>query len=230
MHEIMRHRKVWITTAILFYSLFVSATPSWAGSLEFRFIGNMAFQVTDGTFTILTDYPYVSGAFGYMEYQSDTVKPVGTVLCLITHEHDDHWNPASFRQAPGWFLTGPAGVTGSVNPNRVMNVDEAGQFGPATIRVYQTPHSGLVHYSYVLIWQGVRMFFAGDTNSSKELLAERDLDVAFVSPWLLNQLRASGQLVDAKMVVVYHHGSDEQITVYQDCVVPAQGQTFTVDR
>ena len=102
MHRIKRHLEVWMTASLLIYGVFAGTTPSFAGSLEFRFIGNMAFQISDGAFTILTDYPYISGAFGYMEYQSETVKPVGTVLSLVTHEHDDHWNPASFRKAPGW--------------------------------------------------------------------------------------------------------------------------------
>ena len=38
------------------------------GKLSARFIGNAAFEITDGEFTLLTDFPYQSGAFGYMTY------------------------------------------------------------------------------------------------------------------------------------------------------------------
>ena len=36
--------------------------------LTARFIGNMAFAITDGKTTLYTDFPYESGAFGYMSY------------------------------------------------------------------------------------------------------------------------------------------------------------------
>jgi hypothetical protein len=42
---------------------FRAGAPDAAG-LEIRFIGNMAFSITDGKTTLLTDFPYRSGAFG----------------------------------------------------------------------------------------------------------------------------------------------------------------------
>ena len=39
-------------------------------SAEIEFIGNAAFRITDGTTTLLTDFPYRSGASGYMSYEA----------------------------------------------------------------------------------------------------------------------------------------------------------------
>ncbi len=44
--------------------------------LRFTFIGNMAFHVTDGQDVLLTDFPYESGAFGYMKWEPRDVPPV----------------------------------------------------------------------------------------------------------------------------------------------------------
>ena len=58
-------------------------------------------------------------------------------------------------------------------------------------------------------------------------LAARDLDAAFVSPWLLAAVRKKGARVDAKRVVVYHHEDGETIAPYQDRYVPRQGETIS---
>ncbi|HEY5907765.1 MAG TPA: hypothetical protein VIZ31_06950, partial [Vicinamibacteria bacterium] len=63
-------------------------------TLTFTFIGNMAFHVTDGRTVLLTDFPYESGAFGYMKWKAPDVPPVKDGgLALITHAHRDHFAP-----------------------------------------------------------------------------------------------------------------------------------------
>ena len=73
-------------------------------------------------------------------------------------------------------------------------------------------------------WAGLRLYFTGDTDSTDALLGVRELDVAFVSPWLLDDLRKRGARLAARQVVVYHHQDGEAVPEYQGRVVPRQGQ------
>ena len=75
-------------------------------TLEARFIGNMAWSITDGAFTLMSDFPYDSGAVnGYMTYDtaSELRSPTADTLSLITHRHADHWSPALFAKT-NWRL------------------------------------------------------------------------------------------------------------------------------
>ncbi len=55
--------------------------PLQAQTLEFHFIGNMAYEISDGETTLLSDFPYESGAFGYMTYKFED----GSDITRITH-------------------------------------------------------------------------------------------------------------------------------------------------
>ncbi|MCI0415294.1 hypothetical protein L0222_21180, partial [bacterium] len=59
---------------IIGFFLIVFSGLVGAEELEFRFIGNMAFAISDGKVTLYTDFPYESGAFGYMKYDLKDVK------------------------------------------------------------------------------------------------------------------------------------------------------------
>jgi hypothetical protein len=60
----------------------------------------------------------------------------------------------------------------------------------------------LLSGAYLVEWSGLRLFFTGDTEDPGALLAARDLDVAFVSPWLLRRIVDDDRRVDARRVVV----------------------------
>jgi L-ascorbate metabolism protein UlaG (beta-lactamase superfamily) len=65
--------------------------------LEARFIGNMAFTITDGRVTVMTDFPYQSGYSGYKTYDPAEIRSTTpSTLVLITHRHPDHWDRAHF--------------------------------------------------------------------------------------------------------------------------------------
>jgi hypothetical protein len=61
-------------------------------SLAARFIGNMAWAITDGSLTLMTDFPYDSGAVrGYLTYDASEIRSAtAETLSLITHRHGDH--------------------------------------------------------------------------------------------------------------------------------------------
>lgn len=69
-------------------------------ALTIRFIGNAAFELTDGRSTPLVDFPYESGG-GYMSFDSAAVRPRGDVLALFTHRHRDHFDRARCSPAAG---------------------------------------------------------------------------------------------------------------------------------
>lgn len=180
-----------------------------AGELRFRFIGNEAFEITDGDQTLLTDFPYESGYSIYMDYPESEIHRRENSVCLITHTHRDHFEP-SLVGAIGCKVVGPAG--------------EVVELGNLTVRPVRTPHRDLEHYSYLVEWQGLRLFFVGDTEADEQVPDE--LDVLFVSPWLLSELEAAGRR-PAREVVVYHHTADERVQC-DGCRVPRQGETFVI--
>ena len=53
----------------------LTAVVAPSPGIEARFIGNSAFEVSDGTATILIDFPYQSGAFGYMTFLPAELRP-----------------------------------------------------------------------------------------------------------------------------------------------------------
>jgi L-ascorbate metabolism protein UlaG (beta-lactamase superfamily) len=101
-------------------------------------------------------------------------------------------------------------------------------FGPLQVEPVETPHASVEHYSYTVSWAGRRFYFVGDTDSTEALLAARNLDVAFVSPWLLNEVLRSGRTIDARRIVIYHQAPGESLPSCKTCTVLRQGESFIV--
>ncbi len=197
--------------------------------LQARFIGNMAWSITDGAFTLMSDFPYDSGAVrGYMTYDAaaELRSPTRETLSLITHRHGDHWSATLFPKT-GWMLVGPRDVTATMPQDRVVAVSPRFPYGPLRIDAIETPHASIGHYSYVVEWHGRRLYFSGDTESPAHLVALRNLDVAFVSPWLYRAVLKSGARVDARRVIIYHHQPGEAVPDCQaGCYLPTQGEAL----
>ena len=200
--------------------------PSEASKeLRGRFIGNMAVAITDGTVTVMTDFPYQSGYSRYNTYPASEIRSsTATTLSLITHKHPDHWEPRLFAKT-NWKVVAPADATSGVDVSRVVPPTSRITFGPVVIEPIETPHAGIGHYSYVVTWHGKRLFFSGDTESIDRLMGTKNLDAAFLSPWLYRSAIRSGRPLDAKRVVIYHHEAGEEVPECRDrCTVPKQGQ------
>src|SRR6185295_719368 len=75
--------------------------------LQAQFIGNMAFAITDGKTALYTDFPYESGAFGYMSYDFAKVPKAPGSLCLYTHGHRDHFDAALFAKMDAKAIAPP---------------------------------------------------------------------------------------------------------------------------
>ena len=127
---------------------------------------NQALEITDGETTLLTDFPYQSGAFGYMAYPDGELHPRSNALCLITHRHLDHFDPSLVKKV-GCTLVAPKEVTSKLPGVPSLDLKEGVRFGPIRIHPVRTPHRDLEHYSYLVTWQGRRLYFVGDTTSTR---------------------------------------------------------------
>ena len=207
--------------------LLASGSPQPRPALEARFIGNMAFAISDGATTLVSDFPYESGYGRYMTYDSALIRSATeSTLALITHSHRDHWDARLFADT-GWKVAGPADVIAGIDPARVVPSGSGGAYESLRIEALETPHASVGHYSYIVTWHGRRLYFTGDTESTQALLAAKDLDVAFVSPWLYRAVLLAGQRIDAKQIVIYHHEAGEQIPgCGRGCSVPRQGDVL----
>jgi L-ascorbate metabolism protein UlaG (beta-lactamase superfamily) len=207
---------------LLVSSLIAAAAAAESAEIRARFIGNMALQLTDGRVTLRTDFPYESGYSGYMTW-TDALVPAATgeAVCLVTHSHRDHFL-ASLAKPLCQKIVGPADVTAAL-PGRALPMGPTVSFGPLVVIPLTTPHARLEHYSYRVEWSGFSLYFTGDTEDPSELLRQRELDAAFVSPWLLRAATKGGRRIDARRIVVYHHEKDESVPEIQGREQPRQG-------
>ena len=120
------------------------------------------------------------------------------------------------------------GMTDTLDAARVaaLGMEPEVRWEGIVIRPLATPHAGLEHYSYLVEWNGLRLYFTGDTEDTSALLAARNLDAAFVSPWLLDAVRKQGARIDARQVIVYHHRDGDTPPPVQGRRVPKQGETI----
>ena len=217
-------------TLLLTILLATATTPPPTADLRLTFIGNAAVHVTDGKTTLVTDFPYRSGAFGYMTYDMKRLPPMDGAAALITHAHADHFAPELLQARP-MKLLGPPQLARAVPGGQALTPGQPFRFGNFEILAFPTPHGQtekIEHFSYLVTWQGRKLYFSGDTESDDALLNMPGLDVAFVSPWVLFAAAKAGKRVDAKKIVVYHHRADQTKPPYPGSVVPKQGETFTV--
>ena len=206
--------------------LLFAATSSSAQTLEVCFIGNAAVQITDGKVTLVSDFPYKSGAFGYMEYSWDQAQPKGEVLSLITHRHDDHFE-ASLLAKTNWKVIAPADAAAKVPSGRLVPIKDHAEFQGIQIAAIVTPHAKVDHYSYLIAWHGKRFYFTGDTESTDQLLAQRNLDSVFVTPWLIDSVLDQNKQIDAQHWIVYHHTSNEKVPENcPKCKLPKQAECW----
>lgn len=191
------------------------------------FIGNMAFAITDGTTTIYTDFPYESGYSGYMAYDFAAVPKAPGALCLVTHGHRDHFDAPLFSRMDA-MLIAPPDVEARVPKERRIPFAPRMRYRDIEIEAQSTPHGPVGHASYLVTWHGLRLYFTGDTDRADQLLAMRNLDFAFVSPWLIQRVAESKRRIDARQVVCYHHQADEAVAPFQNRIVPHQGETLAL--
>ena len=209
------------STLTLFYSILI-ATALSAQDLTIRFIGNCAFEISDGEKTVFSDFPYKSGAFGYMHYNFKEVQPTGDVLCLITHNHQDHYLGDLMKN--DWTIAAPPGIP---IPSGIGQVEWGKEMAWKDIAItpIETPHTP-EHHSYVIEWLETTLYFTGDTETTA-FLPKDIVDVLFITPWLAETAKQEGVPLMAHQVVIYHHRKNQKPDC-DKCLVPDQGDVLVV--
>lgn len=219
--------------AILLFALVLSPVAVHAGELTITFIGNQAFHITDGETTLLSDYPYISGAFGYMEYDEKDVPEIKDGLHLITHFHTDHWVARLFSaMEQKTKIIAPPGITKRLDPDRVIpfTPTEPMTHKDITVQPIEMPHAlAKEHFSYLVTWHGKRLYFMGDTETPADILKQKDLDVLFITPWIVRTIERQNLTVDAKQLILYHHKTDEEVVPFQNYLRMNQNTTYTLE-
>lgn len=210
---------------ILILLLTTNSFAADRAGLHAEFIGNEAFRITDGTTTLFSDFPYESGAFGYMKYDESKLQPVERSYCLFTHGHSDHFAPGLISKI-GCTVIGPQSVLMLAKGARTIAPSQKISLPEFTVTPFKTDHDATEHYSYLVEWHGKRLYFSGDTESTAELKSQHSVDVLFITPWLLKYAQAQNALPRAKQMFVYHHHTGEKVESCSKCIVPSQDQQF----
>ena len=138
------YRKILFIATMLLCS---SAVFGQSNEIKIKFLGNCGLYTTDGNMNIYFDFPYKSGAFNYMEYDSaelDSIKE--NSIFVFTHKHPDHYASRRMRKV----LRKKKGQKyGKWNIYKLAQLsDTTADF---SIRAIETNHSlSFKHYSYVM--------------------------------------------------------------------------------
>lgn len=117
-------------------SIILAGTAN-AKDIAVNFIANASLRITDGEYVLFTDFPYVSGAFGHMEYiYPYFVEQDNNVTTLITNRMTDHFDPDVFMTLKGWSIIAPDEVTKGINSR--YEVQKAAQ--DAVVEVLKRDH------------------------------------------------------------------------------------------
>ncbi len=219
------------TRFLLALALVVTATGAEESTpLSATFIGNQAVRITDGDLVLFTDFPYQSGASGYMRWDRAALEPADNAYCLITHEHRDHFAPELVAEL-GCTVLGSDEVVAQLSGGEGIAIEDGTSFGSMKVIPVPTPHiEG--HLSYRVEWAGTTLYFTGDTEVTGALTAQEPLDVLFISPWLYRTALEHDALPEVGKVYIYHHATNERVPACRPCAaetgctpcqVPRQG-------
>jgi L-ascorbate metabolism protein UlaG (beta-lactamase superfamily) len=164
-----------------------------------------------------------------MTYDFAKVPKASPALCLVTHGHRDHFDATLFARMDAKVIAPPE-LEATLPRERVIPFAPMMAWGDVSIEAFRTPHGTIDHRSYLVTWKGLRLYFTGDTDDTEALLAAKNLDVAFVSPWILGEVHEQGKRIDARRVIVYHHRPGETPPTFQNAIAPRQGDVLTLER
>lgn len=196
-----------IINQILSISLWAGVTLigySQSTEITVKFIGNCGLYLTDGTIHLYTDFPYKSGAHGYMEFAESELDSIQeNALFLFTHKHSDHYSRKSLKKIRK-EKNGKA--FGPWNSKDLATLSES--IPNFTIQPFKTKHAfSLNHHSYLITWHGKRIFISGDTEHAETIGSLNTIDWAIVPYWILLDANEKGIDLDAEKFLIYHLAS-----------------------
>lgn len=175
--------------------------------IKVKFLGNCGLYMTDGDLHIFSDFPYESGAYGYMEYNKSELDSIPeNSIFIFTHSHKDHYSRKDFRKV----LKEKGGK--KYNAWNIRALKKIGENNPNfNIQVFKTKHRFTIrHYSYLITWHGKRIFLSGDTEGAETFQTVKDIDYAFIPSWVLFYAKRDSIEIDAKMKMIYHLRQNEK--------------------
>lgn len=192
----------------LFFAIILCLTTtigfSQSNEINIKFIGNCGFHMTDGTSEFYIDFPYKSGAYGYMEFdESELDSKNENAIFIFTHKHADHYSKKNLKKLTKLKDKKVFGVS---NISELEKLSE--KIKDFDIKAYKTKHTffriPFRHYSYLITWHGKKIYISGDTTNPETIGEMKNIDLAFVPYWILSSAKEQGIEIDAKMFAVYH--------------------------
>jgi len=199
----MKHICKKLVSAILLI-IISSSCFGQTNEIEISFIGNAGFYMTDGNREIYFDFPYKSGAYGYMTYnEAELNKIKDSSIFIFTHKHADHYSKKIVKKLKGKVYAGR-------NRKKINKLEK--DIPDFKIKSYKTKHRfSFKHYSYVIEWHGKKLFVSGDTEHPETIGMIKNIDFAFIPTWILFYAKEKNINVDAKTKVLYHLHPNEEI-------------------
>ena len=188
----------------LIFSLITVFGFSQAKEIEIEFIGNCGLHMTDGISNFYIDFPYKSGAHGYMEFDESELDSIQeNSIFIFTHKHSDHYSKKNLKKV----MKRKSGQTYGVS-----NISELEKLGESIenfeIKALKTNHTvfgiSFRHYSYLITWHNKKIYLSGDTTEPETIGKIEKIDLAFVPYWILKNANEQNITIDAKMFAVYH--------------------------
>ncbi len=204
------------------------AAPPPEEALTLRFIGNAGFEITDGTSTILVDFPYQSGAYGYMRYDSTEIRRRDNALCLFTHSHADHFS-AERLPGIGCTVAGPSSVLAQRTASEALDEESPWRFGSATIRCIASEHGDVDHCSFVLNWQERDIVVAGDVETVEPVLRQvAEVDLLIMPFWVSEEATAIRDRFPGVRMLLVHEEPGEDRVECAGCLHLDQGESMVL--
>ncbi len=227
-----RIKNIFRPILISVFILIANISFGQARKIEIKLLGNCALYMTDGNLKMYVDFPYKSGAYGYMTYDPALLDSIpDNSLFLFTHGHEDHYNRKLFKKTHQ-KLYGPWPVKFLLAKKRKYKLDELNSLFPGfSIEEYKTKHRlSLKHYSYLIQWDGKRIFISGDAENADTLVKMKDLDLVFAPYWVLLDANNRNLKIDSKKIIVYHLRNGDKITSGNEkIIISKQYQEFELE-
>jgi L-ascorbate metabolism protein UlaG (beta-lactamase superfamily) len=186
-----------LSTLIIFSSYFSFGQTN---EIKIKFIGNCGLYMTDGESNIYIDFPYKSGAHNYMEYDKAEIDSIkDNAIFIFTHHHADHYSKNLLKNLDGQKF----------DPWSIPELEKLGEsIAGFQIQAFKTEHKvygiSFKHYSYLITWHGKKIYISGDTGDLEDVKNLKDIDWAFVNPWLFMKAQREKITIDAKKFALYH--------------------------
>lgn len=150
-------------------------------------------------------------------------------LILVTHEHGDHLDAGAIEALWQEELVGFGSATAveAFGAGEVLRHGERRELGYVTVEAVpaynvsperQNFHpKARLHNGYILTFGGTRVYVAGDSEDTPEMLALRDVDIAFLPvnlPYTMTEEQAARAVRAMRPTIFYpyHYGGTDHTT------------------